>query len=88
MHVAEHGLGLVELALTLEIERQIVEVFHQMIIERTATELVEGCVELPLPLIGQTEHAVGFGRFKFGFFLAALGKKEVLGGQQQMAEQQ
>jgi hypothetical protein len=49
VHVAEHALGLVELALALEIEPEVVQVLHQRVGERDLAELVPRHVELTLP---------------------------------------
>ncbi len=87
-HVTEYGFGLVELPLALEIEGQVVQVFHHRIRQRHLAELVPGHVELSLPLEGQRQHAVGFGRLLVRLHLAALGHQEALGGQQQVADQQ
>jgi hypothetical protein len=86
--VAERRLGLVELALALEIQRQVVDVLHHLVILRAQAEFVESHVELALALEGQAKHAVGLGGFRVGFFLAALGDEEALDRQQQMAHQQ
>ena len=70
-HIAEHGLGLVELALALEIKGQIVEILHQGIVHRALAELVERHVELALSPGRQGQHAVRLGRIGFGFSLRA-----------------
>ncbi len=57
-NIAKHRLGLVELSLAFEIERQVVHVLQQLVIQRAFAKLVEGHVELTLALEGQTEHAV------------------------------
>ena len=80
-HVAEHRLGLVELALALEIEGQAVEVFHHRIIERALAELVPGQVQLALGLVGDAQHPVRLRGLGVRFFLAAFGHQETLGGQ-------
>ncbi len=87
-YVAEHRLGLVELALAFEVQRQVVHVLHQRVVHRALAELVEGHVELALALEGQAQHAVRFGRIGIRFFLAAFGDDEALDRQQQMADQQ
>ena len=51
-HVTENRFCLVELALTLKIKRQVVEILHHSIIKRTLAELVERHVKLTLPLKG------------------------------------
>src|SRR6266705_5014018 len=56
-HVAERRFGLVELALALEVEREIVEIVHHGVVQRHLAEVVEGHVELALPLEGEAEHA-------------------------------
>src|SRR5207245_8511212 len=48
VHVAEHALRLVELALALEVERQVVEVVEQRLGKRHLAELVPGEIELAL----------------------------------------
>src|SRR5690606_12113723 len=58
VHVAEDRLGLVELALPLEVEREVVEVVEQPFGERHLPELVPGEVELALALVGEAEHPV------------------------------
>ena len=87
-HVTEDSLCLVELALALVIQRQVVEVFHQPVVHRALAELVKGHVELPLPLEGKAEHAVRLRGLLIRFFLATLSHQEALGCQQQMPEQQ
>jgi hypothetical protein len=49
VHVLEHGLRLVELALPLEVERKVVQVVEQRVGQRHLAELVPGEVELPCP---------------------------------------
>jgi hypothetical protein len=86
--VLVHGLGLVELALALEIERQVVQVGHHLVAQRHALEPVEGRVELALALQRQAHHAVGLGRLLVGLHLAGFGDQEALGGERQVPDQQ
>ena len=43
-------------------------------------ELVEGDVQLPLPLESQAEHAIAFRGFGIGFLLTLFRHQEALGG--------
>ena len=52
-HVLVHRLGLVELALAFEVQRQVVQVAHDGITHWHAAKAVECGVELLLPLQGQ-----------------------------------
>ncbi|MCY1366047.1 hypothetical protein D9M69_529240 [compost metagenome] len=61
-HVLVHRFGLVELALALEVQRQVLEVVHQCVAEWHAAHAVKGHVQLPLPLQRQAHHAVGLRR--------------------------
>ena len=88
MHVLIHRLRLVELALALEIERQVVQVVHQWRIKRHLAKLVECHVELALSLERQTKHAIRFRRLDIRFLLAGLSHNEALGRQQQVPNQQ
>jgi len=88
VHIAEHALRLVELALALEVERQVVEVVEQRLGKRHLAELVPGEIELALALVGEPEHAVRLGRGLVGFELGALGDDEALRDQRGMADQQ
>jgi hypothetical protein len=76
--VLVHGLGLVELALALEVQRQVVQVVHHGVAHGHAAEAVEGHVQLALALQGQAHHAVGFGRLLVGLELARLGHRKRL----------
>ena len=76
--VAEHRLGLVELALALEIEAEVVEVVGERLGHRHLPELVPGEVELALSLVGEAEHAVRLRRALVGLDLGALGDDEAL----------
>jgi hypothetical protein len=58
VHVAKHALGLVELALALEIEREVVQVVHQRVRQRHLAELVPCHVELA-PGPGRQARACG-----------------------------
>ena len=58
--VVVDGRSLVELTLALVIETEVVDEIRNGIIERDRTELVEGHVELALPLQGKGKHAVAF----------------------------
>ena len=40
-HVSKHRLGLVELALALKVERQVVQVIHQRVINRHFAKIIE-----------------------------------------------
>ncbi len=86
--VTERRLGLVELALALKIQRQVVDVLHDLVILRAQAEFVEGHVELALPLEGQAEHAVGLRGGRVRLLLAALGDDEALDRKQQMPKEQ
>ncbi len=61
-HEIEHRLRLVELAAALVIERQVVEIVHQLRVYRTLLELLEGQIELALSLVGKRKDAVARGR--------------------------
>ena len=87
-HVLVHGLGLVELALALEVQRQAVQVAHHGVTERNPAEAVERGIKLTLTLQRQAHHAIGFSRLLVGLQFAGLGDQETLGGQSQMPDDQ
>jgi hypothetical protein len=80
-HVTEHGLGLVELALALEVERKVVKIVHQAVGQWHLAKLVPSHVELALTLIGQAKHTIRFGGAFIRLDLGALGHDEALGDQ-------
>ena len=84
-HVLIHGLGLVELALAFEIQRQVVHIAHHRVAHGNPAETVKSHVELTLALQSQAHHAVGLRRFFVRFELARLGYQEALGRQRQVA---
>ena len=86
MDEGERTLGFIELPTTLKIQSQRVNVLHQLLVDRTLAEFVEGHIELTLLLKCQTQHAVRFGTRRFGLFLATLGHEEALGGEKQVAD--
>ena len=88
VHVIKHGFRFIELALTLEIQREVVENFHHAIVHRQFAEFVEGHVKLPLPLKRKAQHAIGFRIFDVRFFLAFLGDNKALGHQRRVSDEQ
>ena len=87
-HVLEDGFGLVELALTLEIQSEVVQHIHQAVIQRHFAELVEGHVKLTLPLERQAQHAIALCGIGIGFELALFRHQETFRREQQVADQQ
>ncbi len=87
-HVFVDRLHLVELALALEVQRQLLQVVHQRPAVGHAPEPIESQVELALPLQRQPHHAVGFGRLFIGLHLARFGGEKTPRGQHQMPQQQ
>ena len=85
-HMLVHGLGLVELAFALKIEREVVHVAHHGVAHRDAPESVERHVELALTLQRQAHHPVGFSGLLIRFELAGLGHKEPLGRQREVPD--
>ncbi len=84
-----HCAGFVELALALEIQRQVVHQVEQAVVDLVdALELVERHVELALALEGQAEHLVALGALGVRGLLALLGDAELLHRHEQMAEHQ
>ena len=88
MHVTEHRLGFVELALALEVEPETIEVLEQRFRQRYLAELVPRQVELSLALVREPEHAVRLGRALVGPELGALGDDEALRHERGMADEQ
>ena len=69
--------GLVEHALALEIQRQVIEQIPDSIVfHRAFAELLEGQVQQSLPLKRQAQHLVGFDAVAFHQFLALFGHHE------------
>ena len=87
-HVLKHVFRLVELALALEVQREVIQVVHQAVVHRHLAELVPRHVELALALKREPEHAVGLGRVGVGLDLARLGEDEALGDEQNVADHQ
>jgi hypothetical protein len=86
--IAECVFSLVELALTLEIERKVVDQIEHRVVRRKLLEIVERGIELPLPLVTKAQHAVALRQVHVGTRLAAFGDEETLGRQRQVPNQQ
>ena len=83
-----HGFGLVELALALEIQGQVVHVAHHRVAHGDTAEPVKRHVELALALQSKAHHAVGFGRLFVRLQFARLRHQEPLRRQGQVPDRQ
>ena len=87
-HVIVDRLGFVELALTLKIQRQVIQIVHQLVVKRHLAKFVKRHVKLTLALESQTQHAIRLSGFGIGLLLARFGQDEALGHQKDMPHYQ